>query len=101
MYGVSKTYKITEAGTMTRIDTSKLRQHLPDTLNKVAYKGERILLSRYGKPLAAIVSIEDLARLEELEDREDNAAADAALLEVQQKGTVPWEKIKKDLRLSK
>ena len=86
---------------MTRIDTSKLRQHLPDTLNKVAYKGERILLSRYGKPLAAIVSIEDLARLEELEDREDNAAADAALLEVQEKGTVPWEKIKKDLRLSK
>jgi len=47
----------------------------------------------------AVVPIEDIALLEEIEDREDLKAARAALREVKRRGTIPWTVIKKDLGL--
>ena len=67
------------------------RANLSDALNKVAYTGERIVLERHGKPAAAIVSVEDLAVLEELENRSD---LKAALKARKEKGMVPLAKIK-------
>lgn len=81
---------------MTRMAASKLRQNLSDTLNQVAYGKERIVLRRRGKDLAAVVPIEDLALLEQMEDRLDLEAARKALKE---KGTIPWSKLKADLGL--
>ena len=49
--------------------------------------------------MAAIVPVEDLRLLEELEARVDLDEARAALREADKKGTIPWEKIKKDLGL--
>jgi hypothetical protein len=49
--------------------------------------------------VAAVVPIEDVKLLEELEDRIDLEEARAALLETKSKGTIPWEKIKADLGL--
>ncbi len=81
---------------MTRLEATKARADFSDTLNRVAFGGERIMLSRRGKSLAALIPIEDLRLLERLtreeEDRIDNAAADAALAEG--KPFIPWEKIK-------
>jgi prevent-host-death family protein len=84
---------------MTRISASKARSDLAEVLNRVAYKGDRVLLHRRGKNVAAVVSIEDYALLEKLEDRMDLEDARAALAEVKKKGTIPWEKIKADLGL--
>ena len=84
---------------MARVSASKARTDLADILNRVAYKGERILLHRRGKNVAAVVSLEDFSLLEELEDRIDLEEARAALAEVKKKGTIPWEKIKADLGL--
>ncbi len=81
---------------MTRLAASKARQNLSDTLNRVAYQKERIVLRRRGKDLAAVVPIEDLIFLEKLEDRIDLEAARKALRE---KGTVSWKKLKADLDL--
>lgn len=67
------------------------RANLSDALNKVAYSGERIVLKRHGKPAAAIVSVEDLELLEELENRSDLKAATKARKE---KGMVPLAKAK-------
>ncbi|MEJ5200333.1 MAG: type II toxin-antitoxin system Phd/YefM family antitoxin [Anaerolineae bacterium] len=43
----------------------------PDEISRrswrVAYKGERMVVERRGRPMMALVSIEDLRRLEELE----------------------------------
>ena len=33
----------------------ELRDNLADTLNRIAYGGERIILERHGKPVAALV----------------------------------------------
>ncbi|MBI4480533.1 MAG: type II toxin-antitoxin system Phd/YefM family antitoxin [Acidobacteria bacterium] len=84
---------------MTRISASKARSDLAEVLNRVAYKGERVLLHRRGKNVAAVVPIEDFALLEKLEDRIDLEDARAALAEVRKKGTIPWEKIKSELGL--
>lgn len=79
---------------MPRLSTSQLREELSEALNRVAYKGERIVLRRHGKDVAALVPMDDLARLEEMEDRADNAAADAALKEIERTGTVAWEQVR-------
>ena len=81
---------------MVYLPTSKVRGNFSDILNRVAYPGERIILRRRGKDLAAVVPMEDFTLLDELEDRVDLDAARKALKE---KGTLPWEKLKKQLGL--
>ncbi|HBH81703.1 MAG TPA: prevent-host-death family protein, partial [Nitrospira sp.] len=48
---------------------------------------------------AAVVPIEDVQLLEEIEDRLDLDEARAALASVKREGTVTWKKIKRDLGL--
>jgi prevent-host-death family protein len=75
---------------------TQARQDFAETVNRVAYRGERVVLERRGKPLAAIIPVQDLEILEKLEDRLDLEAARAALAKP---GTVPWKKVKKELGL--
>ena len=81
---------------MARMAATALRSNVAETLNRVAYQGERIELERHGKPVAALVSIDDLELLEALEDRIDLAAARRALKE---RGRRSWDKVKADLGL--
>jgi prevent-host-death family protein len=81
------------------ITTVAARQHFSDLINRVAYGKDRVLLTRRNRPLVAVVPIEDIALLEEIEDREDLKAARAALRDVKRNGTIPWKQIKKDLGL--
>jgi prevent-host-death family protein len=76
-----------------------VRRELAETLNRVSYKGERVVVERRGKVVAAIVPVGDLELLEALEDRLDLEAARAALKEAERMGTVPWARLKKDLGL--
>ena len=84
---------------MTRLRATTARDAFADTINRVAYRGERIVLERRGKAVAAVVPLADLELLEELENRLDLDAARAALADVKKHGSVPWEKIKADLGL--
>lgn len=81
---------------MPRMSASKARDEFSDTLNRVAYKGERIVLRRRGKDVAVLVPVEDLELLEQIEDRIDVEEAKKARAE---KGTIPWKRLKKDLGL--
>lgn len=78
---------------------AEIRNNLADALNRVVYRGERVVLERRGKPTAAIVSLDDLAVLEALEDREDVRAAKRAVAEMRRKKEkpVPWNEVKKQL----
>jgi prevent-host-death family protein len=87
------TYILRERKAMN-VSISEIRDNLADALNRVAYGGERVILERRGRRVAALVSIDDLKRLEELEDQADIKAAKKALKE---KGRVPLEAIKKRL----
>jgi prevent-host-death family protein len=83
---------------MITLTTSEARQDFSSVIRGVK-KGERFLLNRHGKGVAAIVSVEDLAILQMIEDRRDREAARGALEDAKVNGTVPWEKIKADLGL--
>lgn len=83
---------------MTRLNSTQARSEFADILNRVAYRKERIVLHRRGKNVAVLVPIEDLKLLKKIEDQMDNEAADKALKEPGRR--IPWEKLKKDLRLS-
>ena len=78
-----------------------IRSRLADTLNRVAYQGERIVLERRGKGVAALVSMDDLAALERMEDEIDAREAKKALADMKRKGLkpIPWEQVKAELAL--
>lgn len=84
---------------MGQVSTVDARSQLSEIINRAAFGKERLILTRRGKELVAVVPIEDVKLLEALEDRIDLKEARAALLEAKKKGTVSWSKIKKDLGL--
>lgn len=88
---------------MTRLSVSKAREEFPEIVNRAAYGNERTIVSRRGKDLAAVISIDDLRLLELLAqediDRQDIADARAALKEAKEKGTIPLEEARKRLGL--
>ncbi len=53
---------------MTMISVSEMKDTLSEVLNRAAYGQERIIVASRGKPKAAVISVEDLQLLEELED---------------------------------
>ncbi len=53
--------------TITIVD---FQDRLAEITNRASYGGERIVLTRHGKPIAAIVGIKDLERLRTLETAE-------------------------------
>jgi len=86
---------------MVKFSTAEARGKLALIIQKAAVEKERIILTRRGKELAALVPIEDMRFLEELEDRLDLEEARAALAEAQANPERPisWEKLKTELGL--
>ncbi|MCX6546181.1 MAG: type II toxin-antitoxin system prevent-host-death family antitoxin [Acidobacteria bacterium] len=82
---------------MARLAATAVRDTFGDTLNRVAYGGERIVLERHGKAVAALVSVADLARLEALEDQDD---AQAARKGRRDRGRVPYEEVRRKAGLA-
>ena len=83
---------------MIKITTSKARENLSDVLKAVS-DGERVLLRRHGKSVAAIVPVEDLALLRAIEDRMDAKAAREGKADAAANGTIPLEEVRAKLGL--
>jgi prevent-host-death family protein len=81
------------------MSASQIREEFAEALNRVIYKGERIVLRRRGKDVAALVSMEDLEVLQAAENREDIRDARAAREEAEREGTTPLADFKKELGL--
>ncbi len=59
-------------GSMTyEIPVTQARAELADLINRVVYGGERVVVTRHGKPLVALVSAADLEELEAAEKPAD------------------------------
>jgi prevent-host-death family protein len=63
------------------VEVSVVRERFADSLNRVYYRKDRVVIVRRGRPVAALVSMEDLELLRTLEDRIDLEAARRALRE--------------------
>ena len=84
---------------MIRVSAAKARGHFSDLVTRAGHRGERIVLTRNGKDLVALVSVEDLALLEAAEDRLDAEEADRILDTARPEDFEPWDKVKADLGL--
>lgn len=84
---------------MGQVTTVDARKQISEIINRAAFGKERITLTRRGKEIVAVVPMEDVKLLEALEDRIDLEEARAALSESNKKGTVSWEKMKRELGL--
>ena len=77
------------------VSVRELKDALSAFLNRAAFGHERVIVTSRGKPKAAVISVEDLYLLEELEDaqaaRETLAAYSAGEL-------LDWETVKTELR---
>jgi len=76
------------------ISVGEFKSALSAFLNRAAFGRERVIVSSHGKPKAALISIEDLQLLEDLEDAQ---AAREALQAYRTGDTVPWEEVKPQL----
>jgi prevent-host-death family protein len=80
------------------LDLTEARARLAEAVNRVRYRGERIVIQKHGRPVAALVPVEDLALIRELEDRIDVEDARKALAEANGK-FIPWKTVKRELGL--
>lgn len=81
------------------IGVSAARESFSELVNRAAYGGERVLVSRRGRPIAAIVPIEDVEFMERMEDELDLQAAREALADPENAVPIPWEQVKAELGL--
>jgi prevent-host-death family protein len=84
---------------MTTLTAAEFRANSAELLNRVAFGGERLVVSRRGRPLAALVPLEDLKRLEETEDAQDAEDFRRAKRECESSGEkgIPLEDVARDL----
>lgn len=82
------------------ITTKELRAGLAEILNRVAYGGDQVVVTRHGKPFVAIVATYDLQACQALEDYSDVKELERmkASGELDEPG-IPWEQVKSDLGL--
>lgn len=89
-----KTMCILYVWSMTTMTISAARQNLADAVEQA--RTEPVVLERYGRAAAVLVSPEHYARLvAALEDAEDVEGFDAAMAE--EGANIPWEQAKADL----
>jgi antitoxin Phd len=82
---------------LRKISTADARKKLANIVNRVAFGKEAFVLTRRGEALAALVSVEDLRLLQEMEERID--VDDAWKARSESEETVSWKELKKELNL--
>lgn len=81
------------------VTTRELRDKLSELVGRCAYGGDRFVVKRHGKPLAAIVPLEDMYVAQYVEGQLDSAEYQRALEAGELEKTRPWSEIKAELGL--
>jgi prevent-host-death family protein len=76
----------------TKVSIGQVKRDISELVNRVAYGGERIVLTSRGKPKAALVSIPDYERLQEQGSRADLARWQAWRLAAEELGAAILER---------
>ena len=84
---------------MSERGISEARESFSTTVNRVAFGGERVVLTRHGRRVAAVVPIEDLELLEQIEDASDLDEVRAALADPANRERIAWNDLKTRLDL--
>lgn len=81
----------------TSINTVDAKEEFTELVNRVVHNKERIILTRRGNDIAAIVPIEDLALLMSAQQKADLEEAANALKEAREQGTMSLDDFKEEL----
>lgn len=84
---------------MFRVTASKARQGFAELINRSGYAGERVILEKHGRELAAVVPIVDLIMLELLENQFDITDTRASVTEALKQGTTSLDDLRTELGL--
>lgn len=82
---------------LNKITTADARKKLSNIINRVAFGNESFVLTRRGEPVAALVSLNELKLLQDIEDQVD--IEDAWKAKKEPGEPIPWEELKKELEL--
>jgi prevent-host-death family protein len=78
------------------INSANARKSFSDLLNESGFGGRRIVVTRKGKAVAAMVPLEDLEAIQALEDQMDTEEA-SQILSDSKSEFIPWDQAKKEL----
>lgn len=73
------------------IGTHEAKIHFSELISRAAYAGERFIIARKGKPMVALIGLEELQRLEAAAAQRDLEALNAAIKH--SRGTVPFQSV--------
>lgn len=79
------------------VSTVDAKEQFTDLINQVAHNRERVLLTRRGKEIAAIIPIEDFKLLLATQDKYDLREATEALKESREKGAISLDELKEEI----
>lgn len=83
--------------TPASINTVDAKEQFTDLVNRVIHNKDRIILTRRGKEVAAIVPYEDLQILLASQNKTDLQEAVDALKQAREQGTISLEDFKEEL----
>lgn len=83
----------------TAITVAEARNSLAELLNRVAYGGERLVVTRHGRQVAAIVPVADLDLLDRVRRFATRKDVARALREVDSGHTRAWQDLRRELGL--
>lgn len=63
---------------VSEVSAVKLRQNLGDILNQVQYRGDSVVVTKDGKPVAALVDAQLFERIRHMRERFDELTAKVA-----------------------
>ncbi|MCC2666159.1 MAG: hypothetical protein K0R24_70 [Gammaproteobacteria bacterium] len=82
---------------ITVLNTADAKEQFTDLINRVVHSKQRVILTRRGKEIAAIIPVGDLALLQEIQDRHDLRDAINVLKEVRSVGTMTLDQLREDI----
>jgi prevent-host-death family protein len=82
-------------GDAETVTTRELREKLSEIIGRCAYGGDRFVVKRNGKPVAAVVPIEDMFIAQYVEDQLDSREYERQLAAGELEHTTPWEEVRK------
>jgi prevent-host-death family protein len=83
--------------TTSYVNTIDAKEEFSELINRVSHNKERIILTRRGKEIAAIVPLEDFLQLEQKQNKNDLEAAVDALQEARSRGTITLDEFKDEI----
>ncbi len=83
--------------TMTSINTADAKEEFSELVNRVSHYKERIVLTRRGKEIAAIVPIDDLHLILQSQSKNDLDESVEALQEARTHGTISLDELKEEI----